>query len=462
MAQSAEPPCAWLHIGTGAFHRAHQAFYLDRLKALAVLGETPWRLIVGNIKPDLRAIEDSLQRSGGSFHLETVTPQGERALHLVRAISQVVGWQANLIPLIDAGADPSTRIISFTVTEAGYYVGSDGLLDAQSPDLIADLAECTGATIYGAVARLLQARMSRGLTGVTLLCCDNIRENGRTFRIRLSDFLGRRGAHALQGWVDANCTFPDCMVDRITPRATDALRTRVQEATGLDDAAAVMAEDYVQWVIEDDFAQGRPRLELAGVEFVRSVRPYEEAKIRVLNASHALLAWRGAALKLRYIHECVAVPEVRQAVLRYVTEDVMACLPDSPVDLVAYRDRVISRFSNPHIQDTVARVAADGFAKISGWVAPTLQERLDAGAWPKSTAGIALAFLAFLQLWRSNEVDFTYADQTMQPKAVSKMLAEVEPVSAFACNADLWGRLAGRADLINLFKSCAANHTAGL
>ena len=443
----------WLHIGTGAFHRAHQAFYLDRLNARC---ESGWRLIVGNIKPDLQAVENALKQAGGGFHLETVTPDGKRSLSLVRSISDVVGWEPGLAPLVDVGSDPATRLISFTVTEAGYHVGPDGALDPNSPDLAGDIAHGGTSTIYGALAHMLQARRVYGYKGATLLCCDNIRENGRTFRARLLDFLDRRDLAALRIWTEAHCTFPDCMVDRITPRSDVELRARVLEATGIRDEAAVMAEDYVQWVVEDHFAEGRPPLERAGVEFVSSVRPYEEAKIRVLNASHALLAWRGAALGLRYIHDCVALPELREAVVRYVTEDVMACLPDSPIDLAAYRDRVINRFGNPYLQDTVARVSADGYAKIAGWIAPTVKERLEAGATPRATAAIAAAFLAFLELWRTERLDFAYTDQTMRRDAVHAMLSAPDPVGMFANDAELWGELAGRADLTALLRAASS------
>ena len=408
--------------------------------------------MVGDIRPDLIAVEDALRRADGAYHLETVTPQGTRTLHLIRSISHVIGWERGVAPLLAAGADPAVRIVSFTVTEAGYHLAPDGELDPSSADLAGDLTQGSALTIYGAVARMLQERMAQEASGLTLLCCDNLRENGGRFRSGLFEFLDRRGDALLRGWAQARCSFPNSMVDRITPRPTDALRARVRAATGCEDGAAVMAEDYVQWVIEDDFREGRPRLEQAGVEFVASVEPYEDAKIRVLNASHALLAWRGAALGLDYIHECIASPDPREAMVRYVTDDVMACLPDSPVDLAAYRDKVISRFGNPHIQDTVARVAADGFAKIAGWIRPTLAERLEAGAWPTATASIASAFLTVLELRAAGRLGFIYADQNA-PAALLQAIAEApDPVEAFAHNVELWGELAGRSDFVALLR----------
>ncbi len=445
----AASPHTWLHIGVGAFHRAHQAFYLDRLNAL---GEANWRLVVGDIRPDLIAVEEALRRADGAYHLETVTPQGARTLHLVRSISHVIGWEPGVAPLLAAGADPATRIVSFTVTEAGYHLAPDGALDPCSAELADDLAQGSAATIYGAMARMLQERMAQDAAGLTLLCCDNLRENGGRFRSRLFEFLDRRGDARLRGWARARCSFPNSMVDRITPRPTDALRARVRAATGRDDEAAVMAEDYVQWVIEDDFREGRPGLEQAGVEFVASVEPYEDAKIRILNASHALLAWRGTALGLDYIHQCIAAPDLREAMVRYVTDDVMACLPDSPVDLAAYRDEVISRFGNPHVEDTVARVAADGFAKIAGWIRPTLAQRLEAGAWPVATAAIASAFLTVLELRAAGRLAFSYLDQTAAAGVLEAIAGASDPVGTFAHSVELWGELAGRSDLVALLR----------
>ena len=449
MVTSSTPDPAWLHIGTGAFHRAHQAFYLDRLNAL---GESGWRLIVGNIRPDLMAVEAALRRADGAFHLETVTPQGARELREIRSINQVIGWEKGLATLIASGAAAATRVISFTVTEAGYHLAPDGALNISSPGLADDLAHGASSTIYGAVACMLRDRKAQDAPGVTLLCCDNLRQNGSSFRSRLFDFMNLRAENSLRKWAQSHCSFPDGMVDRITPRATADLRARVFAATGRDDEAAVMAEDYVRWVIEDDFCGGRPQLELVGVEFVAEIQPYEDAKIRVLNASHALLAWRGAALGLSYIHECVAVPALREAMTRYVTDDVIPCLTDSPVDLAAYGDQVMDRFSNPHVWDTVARVAADGFAKIAGWVRPTIEERLEVGAWPVATAGIAAAFLTFLRLLSSNQINFDYCDQTAAPDTVCDMTNAVDPIVSFAHNTELWGRLAGRGELIALLR----------
>jgi D-arabinitol 4-dehydrogenase len=442
-------PRTWLHIGVGAFHRAHQAWYLDRL---AQGRQAVWSLHVGNLLPDLQPVEAALAASGGGYTLETVTPEGKWSYERVRSIGRVIAWDERLDSLAAAGADSATRVISFTVTEAGYHLDQFGRVDLSRPEITADLNEARGASIYGIVARILAARASAGAPGVTLLSCDNLRDNGDRFDERLRSFLEAAGRQDLIAWAQRNVTVPNTMVDRITPRVTLAALRRIEAATGVGDPAAVSAEAFAQWVIEDRFSAGRPALEAVGVEMVASVKPHEDAKIRILNTSHAFLAWRGADLGLQWIHDCVARPELREILRRYVREDVAPCLGESPIDPEGYLDLVLARFGNPHIQDTVERVAADGFAKISSWLAPTVRERLASGARPWASAVMAVAFLRFLQRWRAGALAFAYRDQSVDLDRIRDMLASPDVVGAYCTSADLWGELAGVRNFVELMR----------
>ncbi len=442
-----------LHIGIGSFHRAHQAWYLNRL---IEQGETEWSLAAANIRNDMSTVLDCLARQDGSYTLETVSPSGEREYEQIRSIRRVVPWDARLDAMIEAGADARTRIISFTVTEGGYYLDQQHRLDPSYPDLASDLKDGTRLTIYGAVAAILRARVEGCATPVTLLNCDNLRSNGERFQGGLLEFLERRGETGLRQWVLDNTSCPNSMVDRITPRPGEEVRDRVKAATGRDDLCPVMSERYCQWVIEDHFCAGRPAFEKAGAEMVESVLPYEEAKIRILNASHSCLAWAGTLVGLQYIHEDTADAEIRQFALDYVTDDVIPCLSPSPIDLARYRDVVIERFGNPFVKDTNQRVTADGFSKIPGFIAPTLHELHARGASLASTAMLPALFFQFLLRWHKGELPYDYQDSIMDEAVAHGFFEATDPVAAFCADRVLWGALAGNAELVAAIRKAIA------
>jgi D-arabinitol 4-dehydrogenase len=446
-------PLVILHLGLGSFHRAHQAVYLQRLHDA---GDRRWLLAAGNIRPDMADVVQALADQGGAYTLETIAPDGERRYERIHAIREVIPYAPGLAALLARGADPATRIVSFTVTEAGYYLDPLHRLDPSIPELAADIARAQrgepGETIYGAMAALLRARRDAGAGPITLLNCDNLRHNGERFRAGLLAFLQAAGDADLSAWTAQHTRSPNAMVDRITPRPPAELRARVRAATGVDDAAAITAEHFIQWVIEDDFIAGRPAWETVGVELVPSVQPYEEAKIRILNASHCAIAWAGTLAGLTYIHEGTQQAAIRQMAWDYVTDDVIPCLSQprqaTPVDLPAYRDMVLQRFANPAIHDTNQRVAADGFAKIPGFIAPTVRERLAADQSIDAVAMLAALFLAFLQRWHQGALPYAYQDQGMEPAAAHAICASADPEAALAADPTLWGDLAGDARLL--------------
>ncbi|MGS0740798.1 D-arabinitol 4-dehydrogenase [Glaciimonas sp. GG7] len=433
-----------LHLGLGAFHRAHQAMYLNRI---IDSGDTKWTLAAGNIRPDMPQLLSDLSAQGGQYTLETVTPAGVFSYERIRAISEILPWTPALDAVIATGRHPDTRIISFTVTEAGYYLNEHQQLDDTFTDLHSDLKQGTPLTIYGAIGNILRARMADDAGPVTLLCCDNIRSNGDHFRTGLIDFLERRGDAGLLLWVKENTTCPNGMVDRITPKPPAEVRGRVLAATGIDDPCAIMGEDFCQWVLEDHFCNGRPAWEKVGVEMTSSVLPYEEAKIRILNATHSCISWAGAIKGYHTIDEALADKAIEKMSRAYVTDDVIPCLSPSIVDLAQYRDTVLDRFSNPYIKDTIERVAADGFAKIPGFIAPTIAERLAVQQPFDSTAVLPALFLHFLEHRAAGKIAFIYRDQAMDVAVVQGILSAVDSVQAFCACAILWGALAGNPTL---------------
>lgn len=449
-----------LHLGLGSFHRAHQAAYLQQL---IDTGDTRWSITGANLRPDMAEIEAALRAQGGRYTLETVSPAGDCRYQRIEAIREVLAYDPSLAAVIARGAEARTRIVSFTVTEAGYYLDPHDRLDLGASDLAADLERArrglAGSTIYGAVSAILRARRLAGAGPVTLLNCDNLRHNGERFRKGLLEFIERAGDRDLLDWVRSSTRSPNAMVDRITPRPPPELRQRVRDATGWDDAAPVTGESFIQWVIEDDFANGRPAWEKVGVQLVDSVAPYEEAKIRILNASHSCIAWAGTLAGLQYIHEGTQRTAIRRMAFDYVTDDVIPCLDrpgqPSPVDLPAYRDVVLERFGNPAIRDTNQRVAMDGFSKIPGFIAPTVRERLARGESIASVALLPALFLAFLQRWHQGTLPYAYQDQGMDEAAAHAICAAADPVAALGADRGLWGDAAGDPRLVDALRGAS-------
>jgi D-arabinitol 4-dehydrogenase len=447
-----------LHLGLGSFHRAHQAVYLHELQQL---GPCDWSLAGGNIRPDMADTIAALQSQNGQYTLETITPQGQHHYNRITSIQRVFAYQDDLAPLVDCAADPATRIVSFTVTEAGYYLDAKNHLDWDTfADLRADLeavrAGQAGHTIYGALTTLLRARMSAGAGAVTLMNCDNLRHNGDRSRGGLLQFIEALGDTKLLAWVNAHTTSPNAMVDRITPRPTPDVAERVKAATGWDDGAPVMGESFIQWVIEDNFINGRPDWERAGVEMVASVQPYEEAKIRLLNATHSCIAWAGTLAGFLYIHEGTLHPAIRQMAHEYVTNDAIPVLLPCPIDLEKYRDVVLDRFSNPAIQDTNQRVAMDAFSKIPGMIAPTIRDRLKRGETIHSVAMLPALFLAYLQRWHKGQIPYEYHDQAMDPAVAHSICESTDPVAAYGADTTLWGEMANDPRLISALREAFA------
>jgi D-arabinitol 4-dehydrogenase len=446
-----------LHLGLGSFHRAHQAVYLQQL---IEAGDARWSIAGANLRPDMAEVLAALRAQDGRYTVETVSPAGDYRYQRIGAIREVLPWEPSLASVVARGADPRTRIVSFTVTEAGYYLDAQDRLDLEAAELAQDLERARrgepGQTIYGAACAILRARREAAAGPLTLLNCDNLRHNGERFRRGLLEFVARSGQPALADWVRENTRCPNAMVDRITPRPPPELRERVRQATGWDDAAPVTAERFTQWVVEDDFIHGRPDWARVGVALVESVAPYEEAKIRILNASHSCIAWAGTLAGLQYIHEGTQDPAIRRMAFDYVTEDVIPCLHPSPIDLPAYRDVVLERFGNPAIRDTNQRVAMDGFSKIPGFIAPTVRERLARGEGIAAVAMLPALFLAFLQRWHAGALPYAYQDQGMDEAAAHAICAAADPVAALCGDPGLWGDIAGDARLVAAVRGAAA------
>ena len=367
-----------VHIGLGNFHRAHQSWYLHRLLQLGL--DHDWAIVGAGVRPYDAAQRKKLLRQDCLSTLIELDPSGTSA--------EVVGSMIDYVPVEEGNAalirrmtDPAIRIVALTVTEGGYYIdpATKGF-DAAHPDIRHDAAHPDRPrTVFGAMVAALRHRRDRGIGPFTGQSCDNLQGNGAVLRQTVVS-LARASDPDLAAWIDANCTFPNSMVDCIVP-ATGADELALARSFGIDDTVPVTHERFRQWVIEDDFRAGRPDWGRIGAIFSDRVHDYEAMKIRILNAGHQIVATPGEILSIDTISECMARPPIRALFHKVQHEEILPHVkpvPDSTLE--AYVDSIDHRFSNPAIVDTTRRVIFDGSSRHPGFVLPILRDRLGTGA----------------------------------------------------------------------------------
>lgn len=386
------------HFSVGNFHRAHQAVYLDR--CLALPGQEGWGICgigIVDSEPE-RAKAGSFARQDGLYTLSRFPPRGEPASTVIGSIVEYLFAPADPAAVLTRLGDPAIRIVSMTITEGGYNIDeTTGRFRLDVPDVAHDLANPEAPrTVFGFITAALARRRAHGVPPFTVLSCDNLRHNGDVVRHAVLSFAGARDP-GLAGWIDANVTFPNCMVDRITPAVTPGDVRRLNDLTGVDDEMPVFAEDFIQWVVEDRFCDDRPRLEAAGVQFTGDVRAYEQIKLRMLNASHIMLSYPGLLGGYRLVHEAMADRRILGMLRAFLDRDVIPLLdPPSGMELGRYRDSVFERFSNPAIHDQLLRLTSDSGSKIPVFLGDTIRACLDRGSDHRRLAFVLAAFTRYL------------------------------------------------------------------
>lgn len=380
-----------LHIGVGAFHRAHQAVYTD-----AALAEEfgAW----GIVGVSLRSVDivHDLRAQDGLYTVIARSAEGDSA----RVVSSVVvglSGTEDREAILTLMADPAIRVVTITVTEKAYgYDPVSGGLDRNHPSVAADLASpATPVGVIGYLVEGLSRRHAAGLKPFTVLCCDNLPTNGRIVRRLTVEMAGARDP-ALANWIAGHGAFPCSMVDRIVPAATDETRARAEKLIGAEDRLALDTEPFMQWVIEDHFISGRPKWEAGGALFVSDVEPYEKMKLRLLNGSHSLMAYLGQLKGLTYIRDVIAVPEYREQVRRHMAAVLETLDPVPGIDLSAYQAQLIERFSNPGVAHSTRQVAMDGSQKLPQRIMVPAVEELAKGKDASAFAYVAAVWMAYL------------------------------------------------------------------
>lgn len=364
-----------VHLGVGAFHRAHQAVYLDDCLAR---GATGWAVCGASLRsPDT---SEALDPQDGLYAVAVRSGAGDD-LRVVGSLRRLLVAPRDPQALLAAMTDPKVRIVTLTVTEKGYcHDPATGTLDERHPDIVADLANPSAPrSAPGYLVEALARRRAAGVAPFTVLCCDNLPANGETVAKVVTRFASLRDPD-LGRWVEGEVAFPCTMVDRIVPATTDADRAMVAGRLGLEDAWPVMAEPFSQWVIEDRFPTGRPPLEEVGAQLVADVRPYEDMKLRLLNGSHSTLAYLGYLAGKETISDVMAAPAFAALVAALQDQEVTATVPPAPgADLAAYKRALRERFANPALKHRTWQIAMDGSQKLPQRLLAPIRDRLKAG-----------------------------------------------------------------------------------
>jgi len=384
------PRAGIVHLGLGAFFRAHGAVYIS--EAMEKSGGD-WGIIGVSLRSP--GIRDALKPQDYAYTTVEQGPDGY-ICRTVDVVEDMLVAPEDPQKLLDIMSDPNIRIVTMTVTEKGYcYEPSTGKLDLGHPDIVHDLANPLPKSAPGFLVRALEARKAAGIRPFTILTCDNLPQNGQLVR-GLVLGLAKEIDADLAAWIESECRFPSTMVDRIVPATTPQDIEAVAEMIGCRDASPVMHEPFRQWVVEDDFVDGiRPDLGAVGVTLVKDVTPFEHMKLRCLNGTHSSLAYLGYLAGHETIADTVAQPAFAAFVKRLWAEEITSVLVPPPgVDLAAYCEQLFQRYANPSIRHRTWQIAMDGSQKLPQRILGTLEENFAAG---RKAKGLMLAVAAWMR-----------------------------------------------------------------
>lgn len=399
-----------VHVGVGGFHRAHLAVYIDDIINQQKLPE--WSICgVGMTKWDA-TMRDVLGEQDNLYTCLERGAEGNKA-HVVGSITDYIFAPGNSEAVIAKMAHEDTKIVSMTITESGYFYNENTHeLQADHPDLASDLqGKSPPSTFFGYVYEALVRRHAAGIKPFTVLSCDNMQKNGSITRHMLLSFAKLKDPKIAE-WIEQNGAFPNSMVDRITPRTSDDDKKVLIEQFGLEDAWPVVCEPFKQWVLEDQFCNGRPPFEKVGVQVVskvHDVEQFEMHKLRLLNASHSALAYPAFLAGFKHVDEVLADPTWNQFIKKMMYDEVKPLLPAIPgVDLDQYCATLMARFSNPTLKDEIARLCIGGSGKLPQFIMPSIAEHIMAGnPTPRRLVLAVAAWFRYLSGYHENGSEFT-------------------------------------------------------
>ncbi|TYK67045.1 mannitol dehydrogenase family protein [Colwellia echini] len=370
-----------VHIGVGGFHRAHQAVYCNEL--LKNPGSEQWAVCGIGLLENNRGLRDILVKQDYLYSLVVRHPNGQIDNKVIGSMIDFIFAPDNKQIVIDKLVHSDTKIVSLTITEGGYNVHpATGELDVENSDVVHDITHPNDPkTAFGYIAAALKVRKDQGMKAFTVQSCDNIQHNGAVTRKMLLSFTALQDAkhpdRELSQWIAEHVQFPNAMVDRITPVTTKADIDYVAQNFGLTDEWPITCESFSQWVIEDNFSDGRPNWDNVGAQFVPDVTPFEKMKIRLLNAGHSVLGLLGSIHGYATIDETISDKDFAKYLRAFMDLEVTPLLDElEGIDLNQYKDTLIERFANPNIKDSLARICSESSAKLPKFLIATINENL--------------------------------------------------------------------------------------
>jgi mannitol 2-dehydrogenase len=431
-----------VHLSVGNFHRAHQAMYIDTLMNDGQAMD--WGICGIGLQPSNAAMRDVMAAQDGLYTLVLRHGDGSWDARVIGSITEYIFAPDEPEAAIEKMAAPATRIVSLTVTEGGYNLDAvTGEFIAADEAVQADLRPgAVPQTMFGLVTEALARRRDRGVPAFSIVCCDNIQGNGQVSKHAFTAFARLRDP-VLADWITEHVRFPNGMVDRITPQTTDADRAELSRRFGVEDRWPVLSEPFVQWVLEDDFSDGRPPLEDAGVQIVPDVEPYELMKLRLLNASHQALCYPGTLVGCTFVHEVTSDPLFAQFLLDYMIGEAIPTLRPVPgVDLESYAHQLIERFSNAEVRDTVARLCNNASDLIPKFLLPVIRHQLAAGQPFTRSAAVVASWARYCE--GTNETGEPHVmDDALAPQLAAAAARQRRHPTAFLTgNRGVFGELA--------------------
>jgi mannitol 2-dehydrogenase len=420
-----------VHFGVGGFHRAHQAMYVDHLLEKGLAAE--WGICGVGVLPGDRRMADVMAAQDGLYTLLVENPDGSRDARVIGSIVDYRYAPDDPEAVIELLAATATRIVSLTITEGGYNI--DNLGD--------------DVHVFGLVAEALSRRRDRGIASPTIVSCDNIEGNGEVARHAFTTYA-ERVYPGLGEWMGAHTRFPNSMVDRITPVTTADVIDAVAQL-GVEDQWPVAAEPFTSWVLEDDFADGRPAFEDVDVLLVDDVTPYELMKLRLLNASHQCLCYFAYLAGYRLVHDAAGDPLLAEFLREYMDSEATPTLKPVPgIDLPDYKRTLIERFANPGVKDTITRLCFGSSDRIPKWVLPVIRENLKTGAPVRMAAATVASWARYAEGVDEQGEPIDVQDQ-LADTLVPLARAQHDNPTAFIENAEVFGDLANQPRFVEAY-----------